>query len=142
MCWIRGHLDPGLSRRSLRGSSQLEDMGKARKVIMQKAHDRLQSELRAQINIVCLIILRNDMSTIFLQQILSSRLLLVVIVGQKSNLSIRFKFDLLWKCCKNVVDIASFYYIRPSLAKVSLIIFLLIFILIIDENHLFQNELI
>ena len=88
-------MDPGLSRKSLRESSQLEDMGKARKVIMQKAHDRLQSELLAQINIVCLIILRNDMSTIFLQQILSSRLLLVVIVGQKSNLSIRFKFDLL-----------------------------------------------
>ena len=88
-------MDPGLSRKSLRESSQLEDMGKARKVIMQKAHDRLQSELRAQINIVCLIILRNDMSTIFLQQILSGRLLLVVIVGQKSNLSIRFKFDLL-----------------------------------------------
>lgn len=57
MCWIKGHLDPGLSRRSLRGRSQLEDMGKARKVIMQKAHDRLQSELLAQINIVCLIIL-------------------------------------------------------------------------------------
>ena len=88
-------MDSGLSRKSLRESSQLEDMGKARKVIMQKAHDRLQSELRAQINIVCLIILRNDMSTIFLQQILSGRLLLVVIVGQKSNLSIRFKFDLL-----------------------------------------------
>ena len=76
-------MDPGLSRKSLRESSQLEDMGKARKVIMQKAHDRLQSELRAQINIVCLIILRNDMSTIFLQQILSGRLLLVVIVGAK-----------------------------------------------------------
>ena len=128
MCWIRGHLDSGLSRKSLRESSQLEDMGKARKVIMQKAHDRLQSELRAQINIVCLIILRNDMSTIFLQQILSGRLLLVVIVGQKSNLSIRFKFDLLWKCYKNVMDVAFLYYIRPSLSKVSLIIFLLIFI--------------
>ena len=88
-------MDPGLSRKSLRESSQLEDIGKARKVIMQKAHDRLQSELRAQINLVCLIILRNDMSTTFLQQI---RLLLlgkVVIVRQKSNLSIRFKFDLL-----------------------------------------------
>ena len=142
MCWIRGHLDPGLSRKSLRESSQLEDMGKARKVIMQKAHDRLQSELQAQINIVGLIILRNDMSTTFLQQILSNRLLLVVIIRQKSNLSIRFKFDLLWKYYKNVVDIASLYYIRPSLTKVSLIIFLLIFILIIDENHLFQNELI
>ena len=88
-------MDSGLPRKSLRESSQLEDMGKARKVIMQKAHDRLQSELRAQINIVRLIILRNDMSTIFLQQILSGRLLLVVIVGQKNNLSIRFKFDLL-----------------------------------------------
>ena len=35
------------------------------------------------------------MSTTFLQQILSSRLLLVVIVGQKSNLSVNFKFKLI-----------------------------------------------
>ena len=76
-------MDPVLSRRSLRESSQLEDMGKARKVIVQMAHDRLQSELLAQINIVCLIILRNDMFTTFLQKILSGRLLLVVIVGAK-----------------------------------------------------------
>ena len=76
-------MDPGLSRKSLRESSQLEDMGKARKVIMQKAHDRLQSELLAQINIVYLIISRNDMFTTFLQKILSDRLLLVVIVVVK-----------------------------------------------------------
>ena len=36
---------------------------------------------------------RNDMSTTFLQQILSSRLLLVVIVRAKSNLSVRFGFE-------------------------------------------------
>ena len=76
-------MDPGLSRKSLRESSQLEDMGKARKVIMQKAHDRLQSELLAQINIVYLIISRNDMFTTFLQKIISGRLLLVVIVVVK-----------------------------------------------------------
>ena len=35
----------------------------------------------------------NDMSTTFLQQILSDRLLLVIIVGQKSNLSVSFKFE-------------------------------------------------
>ena len=33
------------------------------------------------------------MSTIFLQQILSGRLLLVVIVGTKSNLNVSFKFE-------------------------------------------------
>ena len=36
--------------------------------------------------------LRNDMSTTFLQQILSDRLLLL---GQKSNLSVSFKFELI-----------------------------------------------
>ena len=47
------------------------------------------------------------MSTIFSQQILSSRLLLFVIDGQKNNLTYRFKlelittytYDLLWKYC-------------------------------------------
>ena len=47
------------------------------------------------------------MSTIFSQQILSSGLLLVVIDGQKNNLTYRFKlelittytYDLLWKYC-------------------------------------------
>ena len=39
--------------------------------------------------------LRNDMFITFLQQILSGRLLLVVIVGQKSNLSVSFKFELI-----------------------------------------------
>ena len=34
--------------------------------------------------------MRNDMSTIFLQQILSDRLLLL---GQKNNLSVSFKFE-------------------------------------------------
>jgi len=33
------------------------------------------------------------MSTTFLQQILSGRLLLVVIVGEKNNLSVSFKFE-------------------------------------------------
>ena len=33
------------------------------------------------------------MSTTFLQQILSGKLLLVIIVGQKSNLSVSFKFE-------------------------------------------------
>ena len=32
------------------------------------------------------------MSTTFLQQILSDKLLLVIIVGQKSNFSVKFKF--------------------------------------------------
>ena len=36
---------------------------------------------------------RNDMSTKFLQSILSGKLLLVVIVGQKSNLSVSLKFE-------------------------------------------------
>ena len=39
--------------------------------------------------------MRNDMSTIFLQQILSDRLLLVVIIEEKNNLSVRFKFELI-----------------------------------------------
>ena len=38
---------------------------------------------------------KNVMSTTFLQQILSSGLLLVVISGQKSNLSNRFKLELI-----------------------------------------------
>ena len=37
--------------------------------------------------------MRNDMSTIFLKQILGDRLLLLVIVGAKSNLSVKFKFE-------------------------------------------------
>ena len=37
--------------------------------------------------------MRNNMSTTFLQQILSGKLLLVVIVGAKKNLSVRFKFE-------------------------------------------------
>ena len=36
---------------------------------------------------------RKDMSTTFLQSILSGKLLLVVIVGQKSNLSVSLKFE-------------------------------------------------
>jgi len=35
----------------------------------------------------------NDMSTTFLQQILSGKLLLVVIIGQKNNLSVSLKFE-------------------------------------------------
>ena len=35
------------------------------------------------------------MSITFLQQILSGKLLLVVIVGPKSNLNVRFKFELI-----------------------------------------------
>ena len=37
----------------------------------------------------------NDMSTIFLQQIFSDKLLLVVIVEAKNNLSVSFKFELI-----------------------------------------------
>ena len=37
--------------------------------------------------------MRNDMSTTFFQQILNDKLLLVVIVRQKSNLSVKFKFE-------------------------------------------------
>ena len=36
---------------------------------------------------------RNVMPTTFLQQIISGRLLLIVIVGAKKNLSDRFKFE-------------------------------------------------
>ena len=66
------------------------------------------------------------MSTIFLQQILSGRLLLS---GQKSNFSVRFKFESITtnhlrfvvKCCKNVVDVASLFlqYFHNKLQVVS-----------------------
>ena len=66
------------------------------------------------------------MSTIFLQQILSGRLLLL---GQKSNFSVRFKFESITtnhlrfvvKCYKNVVDIASLFlqYFHNKLQVVS-----------------------
>ena len=43
---------------------------------------------------VCFLsLMRNDMFTTFLQQILSSRLLLVVMGGQKNNLSCEFKLE-------------------------------------------------
>ena len=37
--------------------------------------------------------MRNDMSTIFSQQILSGRLLLVIIVRKKININVSFKFE-------------------------------------------------
>ena len=36
---------------------------------------------------------RNNISTTFSQKIISDKLLLVVIVGQKYNFSVRFKFE-------------------------------------------------
>ena len=53
-------------------------------------HELIQHELKNRS-----LLKRNVMFTIFLQQILSSRLLLVVISGQKSNLSNRFKLELI-----------------------------------------------
>ena len=63
------------------------------------------------------LLLRNDMSTAFLQQILSGKLLLIIIVETKSNLSVKFKFEpittnhLYIICCKNVVNVATLFII-------------------------------
>ena len=53
-------------------------------------HELIQHELKNRS-----LLKKNVMFTIFLQQILSSGLLLVVISGQKSNLSNRFKLELI-----------------------------------------------
>ena len=51
-------------------------------------HELIQHELKNRS-----LLKRNVMSTTFLQQILSNGLLLVVMGGQKSNLSCRFKLE-------------------------------------------------
>ena len=66
---------------------------------------------------------RNDISTIFSQQILNGKLLLVIIGRQKINFSCEFKLqsnNLTPRiCCKNVIDVTFLKRKNATYTKIS-----------------------